>query len=134
MKPGEEVIIKNVIVKLSTDFIDKVKFNKVEASISKTDGNQIYIEDQNSILLPEENISVFYKFGKLEGIDEDIYIPTWDVKVISLSGNTAIASTILPLSAKNPAPSVRDKVISMDIITNYENKTKLLQMCSNELQ
>lgn len=130
----EEVVLKNSLIRLADDFIKNVRFKQIELSLTKTEKAQIFIEDHYNILTPGSNLIVFHKVGRVEGVEEEVYVPTWEVNVASKNGKLALANKTLPLSSRIPEPSVGDKIFINSMITGNADNVKVLKLCKKDLE
>jgi hypothetical protein len=130
----EEVIVKNSIIKLADDFIGNVRFKQIELPLTKVEKNQISIEDHYNVLMPASNVTVFHKIGKVEGIEEEVYIPTWELNIAMKNGKLVLASQTLPLSSKVPEPSAGDKVFINTILAHNTENVKALKLCKKSAE
>lgn len=129
-----EVILKNSIIKLANDFIENVKFKQIELPLTKVEKTQISIEDPYNVLMPGSNLTVFHKVGKVEGVEDEVYIPTWELSVTMKNGKLALANKTLPLSSKVPEPSAGDKIFINSMITHNADNVKALKLCKKNLE
>jgi len=130
----EEVIVKNSIIKLADDFIDNVRFKQVELPLTKVEKNQVSIEDHYNALMPGSNLTVFHKIGKVEGIGEEVYIPTWELNVVMKNDKLVLASQTLPRSSKVPEPSAGDKILINTMLAHNAENVKSLRLCKKNAE
>lgn len=130
----EEVVLKNSLIKLANDFIENLRFKQIELSLTKTEKAQIFIEDHYNVLIPGSNLTVFHKVGRVEGVEEEVYVPTWELNVALKNGKSALANKTLPLSSKIPEPSVGDKIFINSMITANDDNVKVLKLCKKDLE
>jgi hypothetical protein len=129
-----EVILKNSIIKLANDFIENVRFKQIELPLTKVEKTQISIEDPYNVLMPGSNLIVFHKIGRVEGVEDEVYIPTWELSVAMKNGKLALANKTLPLSSKVLEPSADDKIFINSMITHNVDNVRVLKLCKKNLE
>jgi len=124
----EEIIVKNGITKLANDFIENIKFKHIEYEIEGSDKNQVFFKDKFGVLNYGSTLNSFHKLGKIDGIEGDVYVPTWSLNVSLKEGDTLFANKILPLSPGMPAPTKNDKIF-IDTIAKGTGGLNVLKLC-----
>jgi hypothetical protein len=125
----EEILVKNGIVKLADDLARNIKFHALQLPVLKTEANNVFIEDKHNALAPGQNLVVFKKLDRLEGIDEDLYVPVWQLNVGMKGSDVAVASKSLALSSKAPGPGTGDSIFADMVGSGDTDNMKVLQVC-----
>ncbi len=130
----KEVLLKNAAIKLADDFIANIKFKNIELPITNAEKDHVDVYDQLNITLPGENLTLFHNLGKIGGIDEEIYVPTWELMTADKDGTIAVVNKNLPVSSGMPAPSIKDKIILNSMVADNTNGTRVLTMCGKKVE
>ena len=128
----EEVVVKNSLIKLANDLIQDIKFKDLEFPIIKSASNQLMIEDGYNILIPGATLKTFTNIGKIDGIEGNVYVPTWEVNVATKDNKKVWATRNLPLTSKMPQPSVGDMVFLNNLKIDNGDITKTIKMCLSD--
>lgn len=127
-----EILIKNALNKLALAFQNEVKFKNLELSISKTDGEYIFIKDKASILKAGNTVSIFKKI-KTEKDGLEILIPTWKYRIVSINGEDAQCKPMYPVVDGLNFPSKGDKIL-LTTITKAYNHSNMFNFISDETE
>lgn len=125
----EEVVVKNVIIKLADDFIQAVKFKRFELPINDSVGDSVTIKDKAGLLAIGDNGYVFSNIGKIDGIDGDVHMPTWILSIMNRKSQTVEAALVAPSAKGVPKPSSNDNVLVEGMVTNVKDPKKRFNLC-----
>lgn len=129
----EEVLVKNAILKLAEDFTVNIKFKNVELPVTGADKDNVYIKDPFN-MVSGGTLMLFHLVDKINGIDEDVYIPTWELSVMDKTGLTITANKNLPVSSKMPEPVSNDKILLTEMVTNNVYNSRALKICNKSIE
>jgi len=127
-----EVLTKNILNKLALAFQNEVKFKNLELTISKIDGEYIFINDKAGILKVGNTISIFKKV-KTEKGGAEILIPTWEYKVSSITGEDVECKPMYPVIDGLNFPSQSDKVL-LTAITKADNHANMFKFLPDGME
>lgn len=127
----EEVIVKNSLISLANELIKNIKFKDLELPIIKSERNQLVIEDKYNVLNTGANLTTFVTLGKIGGIEGIVYVPTWEIDIVSRDNKGALANKNLALSPNVPEPSTGDMVFINNMQMDNVDNTRVLKMCKS---
>lgn len=106
-----EIVMKNALIELATEFSTNVKFQKFVIAVSGVKNNDIMLADTAGALSLGAAPTIYHKVGAVDGIDEEVLVPTWSVSVVGVRDGVAIANKILETKAGAPSPAEGDLVV-----------------------
>lgn len=114
---NEEILIKNALSKLATEFSANVKFKDISLPVIKKNSQNVYIEDNYNSLSSGMKVTAYKKIGRINGITEDIYIPSGFLKITGKENNVDIADD---LDSFTSTISTKD-IVPLSYIENTSN-------------
>lgn len=125
----EEVVVKNVIIKLADDFIQAVKFKRFELPVNDGAGDSVTIVDKAGLLAIGDNGHIFKNIGSIDGIDSDVHVPTWVLSIMGRNSQTVEAMLVAPSTKGVPKPTIKDTVLVEGMVTNVKDPKKRFRLC-----
>jgi hypothetical protein len=111
-----EVLLKNAVVNLAEQFSNSIRFSHFELPVTRVSGKQIEINDTSKELRLGQEVTLYRKIGKINGIKSEVVVPLWQANVIEARNGKVLLDLILPLADKGTGISDNDLVI-IDAIT-----------------
>lgn len=108
----KEVAVKNALLALATRLATVMKFETAQLSVTQTEP-ALQALDPHGLLAAGSTLRAYRSIGKVSGIQGDVRVPTWDVRVSGVSGESARIETVLPVVAGAPAVA-KDDVLILD--------------------
>lgn len=105
-----EIVVKNALIDLSNRFANDMKFSDAEVPVTRLSDSQIAIRDDHGMLARGSNWRLYRSIGKVNGINGDVRVPTWEIAVQDVIDNQAQASLDLPIVDGAPKPEAGDVV------------------------
>lgn len=128
----KEVLIKNALIKLATDFSQNIKFKQTELSIDSADKGKgyYYVKDLYNVLNVGNNVTAYKKI-KTDSVGKEINIPVYQLNVTDKTADNIVLSSLYPYSDKFPLPEKGDKIL-MNSVVNSTGNSKILNFSPHD--
>lgn len=134
MAAREQILLKNVLQELADRFGREVNFRSISASVTRVDGEQVWVEDSAAALEPGMPVRIFRTLDSRSG--EAVQVPIWEGRVQSRAGNTALVQLVLPQTSalRSSLPQVGDSIVSRRTGRALATDAVRVQMCAGGSQ
>ena len=105
----KEIAVKNALLDLAKQLASGMKFENVQLEVAQA--TPILVRDPSGFLLPGATMRTYRNLGRVDGINGDVRVPTWDVEVTGAGNEGAVLATTLPVVSGAPVPAAGDVVI-----------------------
>lgn len=105
-----EAAVKNALLELANEFARGLSF-ATDALPVEAAGETIAIRDANGVLGSGSSCRAFRALGAIDGIEERVLVPTWELAVTESVAGRAVAATVLPIVEGAPAIERADVVL-----------------------
>lgn len=128
----EEVVVKNGLIKLADDFRKSVKFRRFDLPVQPGEGDQLGLTDKAGLVGVGNNEQVFKTLKKVDGIDGEVQVPTWQVNVTARTDTQVELALLGGATPDLPKPAKGDKVIIEGLVTEVKDALSRFALCKND--
>ncbi len=134
VKDRLEILLKNATVKLAEQFSRTIRFSRFVLPVTGVNDKIIEIKDISKDLRIGNDVVVYRKIGKVNGIGSEVVVPLWQSSVVDVQNDTVKLDLIMKLTDKEISVSTDDIVImeTMSTAGSANQSNTSIKYCTHE--